>query len=142
MITISEVINTNVISVHQNDLLEKVVKIFEKEKISGMPVVDSENKLVGIISDRDLLKYSEDLQVIPLNYIWMTAKDFLKTTVKEIMSKDISVIKKENTLHDAVVLMQEKGINRLPVVDNENILKGIITRTDLLNYLAVKKILF
>ena len=67
MITISEVINTNVISVRQNDLLEKVVKIFEKEKISGMPVVDSENKLVGIISDRDLLKYSEDLQVIPLN---------------------------------------------------------------------------
>ena len=72
----------------------------------------------------------------------MTAKDFLKTEVKEIMSKDISVIKKENTLHDAVVLMQEKGINRLPVVDDENTLKGIITRTDLLNYLAVKKILF
>ena len=72
MSKISDVMNTKVISVQPDDTLEKVVKIFKEEKINGLPVVDAQNKVVGVISDRDLLKYSEELQRIPYNYIWLT----------------------------------------------------------------------
>ena len=152
---ISEVMNTRVLSVHPDDTLEKAVKMFNEEKISGLPVVDQENKVVGVLTDRDLLKYSEDLQMIPLNYIWMTpyvylqdnedykktADDFLKTRIDEVMSKRVANANKEDSLHDAVILMKKKGVNRLPVVDDDKTLKGIITRTDLLNYLAENKTL-
>ena len=155
MSKISEVMNTNVLSVHPDDTLDKVVKVFKEEKISGLPVVDAQNKVVGVISDRDLLKYSEELQMIPINYIWMTpyaylhdsddykktAEDFLKTPVNELMSKRAFVIKEDDSLNDAVDLMKKKGVNRLPVVDENKKLKGILTRTNLLDYPAENKVL-
>ena len=155
MSKISEVMNVNVLNVHPNDKLDKVVQIFKEEKINGLPVVDSENKIVGMITDRDLLKYSEELQMIPFNYIWLspyaylqdyedykkTADDFLKTPVSELMSKRVFTVNEEDSLHDAVTLMKKKGVNRLPVVDKDTKLKGIITRTNLLDYLADNKIL-
>ena len=155
MAKIADVMNVNVLSIHPEDTLEKVVNIFKDEKINGLPVVDAQNKIVGVISDRDLLKYSEALQMIPLNYVWMapygylpsdvnykkTANDFLKTQVERLMSKRVNVVREEDSLHDAVSLMTKKSVNRLPVVDSAGKLKGIITRTDLLDYLAENKTL-
>ena len=130
---ISEVMNTDALSVYSDDTLEKVVKIFREEKISGLPVVDPENKIIGVISDRDLLKYSEELQILPFHYGWTlsfdclpiddsckkTVDDFLKTNVDKLMSKKVSCVKEEDSLHDAVTLMEKRGVNRLPVVDQD-----------------------
>ena len=152
---ISEVMNTDVLCVHADDTLEKAVSILRKEKISGLPVVDSQNRIIGVISDRDLLRYSEELQMMPFHYGWIspyeylpiddnlrkTADDFLKTSVSEVMSKRVYHVNEEDTLNDAVVLMKKKGVNRIPVADKDGKLKGIVTRTDLLNYLAEYKTL-
>ena len=70
-----------------------------------------------------------------------TADDFLKTNVNKLMSKKVSYVKEEDSLHDAVTLMGKRGVDPLPVVDKDGKLKGIITRTDLLDYLAENKTL-
>lgn len=150
-----EMMNTQVVKVHPEDSLEDVVKILLEHKISGVPVLDDDNKVVGMISGRDLLKHTEmldkqdnslDFSVLfrPRSY---TAKSvpyeantnlFLITRVEEVMSTAVVSVKEHSSFHDVVILMKEHKINRIPVVDEEGRLKGLITRTDLINYLAEK----
>jgi len=149
---VSEIMNTEVVSVHPEDQLEDVVKTLTKYNISGVPVVDGENKVVGVISDRDLLKYSERLRIIPLiNYsAWVlpytylpdsviyekNTEIFAKTKTENVMSKRVVSIREDATWHDAARLMRRHGVNRVPVVDADKKLIGIVTRTDLLDHLA------
>ena len=152
-----EMMNTQVVKVHPEDNLADVVRILLEHKISGLPVLDDENKVVGMITGKDLLKYSEILEVDdnPLDFSrsfrlhTYTAKSipdenntdiFLITRVKEVMSKTVISVKENSSFHDVVILMKEHKINRIPVIDEDGRLKGLITRTDLLNYIAEKDI--
>lgn len=150
-----EMMNTQVVKVHQEDNLADVVRILLEHKISGLPVLDDENKVVGMITGKDLLKYSEILDVDDnsLDYSRLfrfhthTAKSipdenktdmFLITRVEEVMSKTVISVNENSSFHDVVTLMKEHKINRIPVIDEDGRLKGLITRTDLLNYIAEK----
>ena len=149
-----DIMTTQVIRVHPDDKLEDVIKILIKNKISGLPVLDDENKVVGIISDRDLLKYSEKLNedvnlfdfstwLLPHKNVPKSSQnknsEFLQTKVEDIMSKNIVSANENASWHDIIVLMKEYKINRIPIIDAQYQLKGIVTRTDLLNYLAEKE---
>ena len=151
-----EMMNSQVVKVHPDDKLVDVVKILVEHRISGLPVLDDENKVVGMISGRDLLKYSETLDdsdtsldfsrlLRPHVYTVKSLPDenntnlFLVTRVQEVMTKTVISVKENSSFHDVVTLMKEHKINRIPVVDEDGRLKGLITRTDLLNYIAEKK---
>jgi len=152
MKTASQIMNTNVVSVHPEDTLEHAVKLLTENKISGLPVVNSENKVIGIITDRDLLMYSEKLKIVPyIDYTsWVypdtyfpgnlsyekNANFFARTAVEEVMSKRVFTVKEKATWNEVVSLMRKNSVNRIPVTDDKGILKGIITRTDLLNHIT------
>ncbi len=152
MSKISEFMNTNVVSVHPDDSIELVVRTFKDMNINGLPVVDTDNKVIGIITARDLLAHSEETKIIPLPYSsdWMysyvylldnitykkSVEEFLKTSVAEVMRKKVFTVNEHDSWHEAAALMKKREVNRLPVVDEDGKLKGIITRTDLLNFLA------
>ena len=152
MSRVSEVMNTEVVSARPEDRLEDIVKILTAKKISGVPIVDTDNKVIGVITDRDLLQYSEKLSIIPLiaYSAWVMplpyypdgiiyekkAEEFSKTLVRDVMSKKVVTIKGNDSWHDAARLMRKHSVNRVPVVDADRKLIGIVTRTDLLNYLA------
>ena len=151
-----EIMNPKVVRVRPEDKIEDVIKILIDNKISGLPVLDNKNKVVGIISDRDLLKYSEklnkDVNLFDFSTWLLPHKDaprtslnknanlFLQTKVEEIMSKDVITVNKNASWHDIVILMKEHQVNRIPVTNEKGELDGIITRTDLLNYLAEKEV--
>ncbi len=101
----------------------EVLKIMTKYQFSGYPVVDARTKkLVGIITRKDLLKKREEDQTAMLmtpNPIVVTPKTGIKTAAK---------------------LMYEHNIHRLPVVDKEGRVIGIVTDRDVLSYLVVQKI--
>ena len=150
-----EMMNLNVVSVNPENTLEDVAKILKKHKISGVPVVDSGSKVVGIISSSDLYNYSEKLGLVPLVGFsaWLypnksaeeldsyetRTRQFTNTAVKDVMSKKVVTVNENNTWHHAAKLMREQGVNRLPVINEEGILKGIITRDDLIYYLSEKE---
>ncbi len=150
-----EMMNLKVVSVNPDNTLEDVAEILDKNKISGVPVVNNDNKVIGMISSRDLYNYSEKLNLVPLVGFsaWLypnkktaeldsyeeRTKKFMDTAVKDIMSKEIVTVKENNTWHHAATLMKQNGVNRLPVTDEEGILKGIITRNDLIYYLSDKE---
>jgi len=140
------------LSISPDDTVEKVLRIFKRKNISGLPVVDSKNKVIGIISARDLIAYAEKTQIIPLPYSsdWMfsytyvldtipykkSAEEFLQTPVSDVMRKSVFTIGVDDSWHDAAALMKKREVNRLPVVDDAGQLKGVVTRTDLLSFLA------
>ncbi|WP_456417051.1 CBS domain-containing protein [Methanocaldococcus sp.] len=143
------------IVVYEDDNLCDVIKLFREKKISGAPVLNKKGKLVGIISESDIIKtiitHDEDLNLIlpsPLDLIELPLKTALKieefmedlkkalkTKVKDVMTKNVIVAKPEMTVNDAAKLMVEHKIKRLPVVDNEGNLVGIVTRGDLIEAL-------
>ena len=152
MSKISEFMNKDVVSISPDDTVEKVLRTFKSKNISGLPVVDSDNKVIGILSARDLIAYSETAQIIPLPYTsdWMysytymidsvphkkNAEEFLQTHVSEVMKRKVFTINEQDSWHDAASLMKKREVNRLPVVDKAGRLKGVVTRTDLLHFLA------
>ncbi|ACX72597.1 putative signal transduction protein with CBS domains [Methanocaldococcus vulcanius M7] len=144
------------ITVKDNDDLTEVIKLFREKRISGAPVLNDDGELVGIISESDIIKtlttHDEDLNLIlpsPLDLIELPLKtaikieEFkedlkkaLKTKVKDVMTKDVVVAKPDMTINDAAKLMVEHKIKRLPVVDEDGKLIGIITRGDIIEALV------
>jgi acetoin utilization protein AcuB len=112
------------------NLLEAEEKM-RKHRIHQLPVVDPENTLVGLITDRDLrsalpsdLLYDEEA---------LKAQELAASiTVKEIMARDVITLSPANTLEDALVLMESKPVGAFPVVDENRKLKGILSIRDLM----------
>ena len=100
-----------------NSTLKQVEEILAKYKVSGLPVVDDNGKLLGIITNRDL-KYLE----------------LDDTMVSEVMTKENLITAKEGTsLDEAKKILQKYKIEKLPIVDDNFMLKGLITSKDIDN---------
>ena len=96
-------------------LVADALELMKQYHIGGIPVVDDHKKLIGIVTNRDL------------RFI-----DNLKTTIKEIMTKENLVTTKSGTdLSQATYLLQKHKIEKLPVVDDNGVLVGLITYKDI-----------
>jgi len=102
------------ITVPNDAYIRDVKELVSKHGISGLPVVDGEGKLIGIITNRDLRFCRDD-----------------SLPVAKVMTADPVVIKGEPTEEKAMDIFSERRIEKLPVVDNEGKLKGLITVTDM-----------
>ncbi|GFM32880.1 CBS and ACT domain-containing protein [Desulfovibrio subterraneus] len=123
----------NVLSVTPDTSMMKASKILKEHDISRLPVVDANNRVVGIVSDRDIKEASPSkatsLDVHELYYLLSEIK------VKDIMTVDPVCAKPLDTVENAAVLMISKKIGGMPVVDDNNVLQGIITDSDIFEVL-------
>lgn len=157
MIKAYEIMNPQVYSIKADKTIEEAVKELAEKKISGLPVVDDEFKVVGIISEKDIVEFCSDLHIIPIissttwvsphtdiSKISLTRKGYdmiSQEKVQNVMTKKVVTVTKDSTWNEIVKIMKNSRINHLPVLDESKKLCGIITRTDLLNYLAEHRIL-
>jgi len=118
----------NVITVDKDTTVLKVRNLLREHNIDQVPVVDGK-KLVGIITDKDIRQNAASpattLAVHELNYLLSEMK------AKDIMTRDLITVSPGTTIEEAALLINEKRINSLPVVLNEELV-GIITTCDLL----------
>ena len=139
-----DIMTTDVIVANKNDIIANVANLLIKEKIGGLPVVDEENKVVGIISETDIMKKESHVDSPRmLNFIqgiiflddMKKFEDEMRATykVEDLMSKDIITVNENDTFDYVANVMINKSINRVPVVDENNFLKGIICRYDIIN---------
>ena len=146
--TAKEIMTTDVIVAKQDDSIADVANMLIAEKIGGLPVVDSENRVVGIISETDILKKEKYIEaqlyinllqgLIFLDDLKKVEKDIKQVAaykVGELMSKDIIKVHEDDKFDDVANVMIKKSINRVPVVDDDNKLKGIICRYDIIKAL-------
>lgn len=143
--TAKDIMTTDVIVAYKDDDIANVAKLLIKEKIGGLPVVDDENKVVGIISETDIMKKEKHIDaprvinflegMIFLDDVKKMEEDLKKIAalkVEELMSKDIIKVHENDKFDDIANIMIKKSINRVPVVDGDNKLKGIICRYDII----------
>ena len=131
-VPVSTIMTKNVVKLNLSDDLTKAEMLFKKHHIRHIPVVYS-NKIVGMLSYTDLLRISfadaidDDEDVVDTTVYNMF-------TVEQVMAKKIVSISPETTIKEAAQILSTKEFHALPVCEGE-LLVGIVTTTDLINYL-------
>ncbi|HSD85320.1 MAG TPA: CBS domain-containing protein [Anaerolineae bacterium] len=101
----------------------------KKERIRRMPVTDKNGKLIGIVSDKDLLEASPS-PVTSLS-VWEVTYLLSKIKVGDVMTKQVITVTEDTTLEDAARILVDNKIGGLPVVNEAGAIVGIITETDI-----------
>jgi CBS domain-containing protein len=134
---VSDIMTTNVYAVAPQTTLKDVAALLDEHFISGVPVVDAEGVVVGVVSEGDFLfkqrgPYKRTGALSRLLHSDGDAQLKLEArTAAEAMTMPPRTITGSRTLAAAAAEMLDAGVNRLPVVDLEGKLVGIITRADL-----------
>lgn len=150
---VKEVMVIAPITVKPSDLVETVLKLLEEKHISGLPVVDDQGQVVGVVSEADLLFKEKPIRMPlyltfldsiiylePLDKFKQQLKKNLGVLVEDVMTSKPNTISSDAPVSQAAELMLTKRINRLPVLDETGKLVGIVTRNDLLKALRVEKL--
>lgn len=149
--TVAEIMTPNPITVTPQTSLQEAIQVIAGNNISGLPVVDDSGKLVGVISEADLMW--QETGIDPPPYIMFLdsviylqnpnrheklVHKVLGQTVGEVMTDKPITIKPSQTLREAAHLMTERKIGRLIVTDetDETVL-GIVTRGDIIRAMAI-----
>jgi CBS domain-containing protein len=143
-VKVSEVMRREVVTVRPETAVIEVVRLLLDKDFTAVPVVDADNKVVGMISDNDLLqrggvkvklslKKAADHDFVEELHRQLKDPDY---KVSEAMTHEVVTVPPDMVLGKAAKLMVEKHLKRLPVVDNAGKLAGILGRLDILNTIA------
>lgn len=145
---IQDFMTANPVTVTPTDSVETVLNRLEEKNISGLPVVDEAGKVVGIVSEADLLFKERPIRLPlyltflggviylePLDHFVQQLKKCLGMLVQDVMTSNPMTIAPDASISQAADIMLTKRVNRLPVVDHTGKLIGIVTRNDLLRAL-------
>ncbi|GLX53162.1 hypothetical protein Shyhy01_61120 [Streptomyces hygroscopicus subsp. hygroscopicus] len=119
--TIGEVMTGDVVTASETTSSETVARMLERHGISGLPVIDQDDKVLGVVSASDLVRERSGRRAKSPG-----------ESVRQLMSTPAVTVHPEQRVSDAARLMERRGVERLPVVDEEDRLIGIVTRRDLL----------
>ena len=147
-----DVMTTNVITVDPDTSVQALATVLSERRISGVPVVEAGDRLVGIVSEGDLLHRTEtrtERRVQRRRSWWLDligreedlARDYVKShgrKVKDIMTRDIVSVADTTELADIAMLLETRRIKRVPVL-RDGKLVGIVSRANLVRALATMK---
>lgn len=122
----------NPVTVGPDVTVEEAAKIMKQEKVHRLPVLDKDKRLVGVISEKDILRALPS----PVSSLSAYEMPYLlsKLTVKKLMSKDPITISKDTIVEDAARLMVDQDLSCLPVMDGDKLV-GIVSKSDLFKML-------
>lgn len=142
--TVGDVMTTKVISVSPKSTVLEALDLIVKHRITGLPVVDGEGKVVGVVSDYDLLAmdmselYSQGM-FPSLDQSWQAFRKVKLLMAKvegkmveDVMTTDPVVVRPNTSLDMAARLLLESKIRRLPVLDKDGKLVGVISRRNVI----------
>ncbi|MGL5807100.1 MAG: CBS domain-containing protein [Xenococcaceae cyanobacterium] len=147
---VADVMTPNPIAVKPQTPLQEVIKILAEKKISGLPVIDDAGKLVGVVSETDLMWQESGVDTPPY-FMFLDSVIYLQNparydkelhkalgqTVAEVMSDKPITITSDRSLKQAAHLMNDKKIGRLIVIDESgDRVIGIVTRGDIIRDMA------
>jgi sulfide:quinone oxidoreductase len=140
---VGDVMTREVVTVHQGTALTAVADLMVTRKISGVPVLDVDDRLVGIVTEADFLSamnlhgglVADTLETVVRKH---RARKGMGTIVDDLMTRAPVTVAETATLADAVALMDRNKIKRLVVTDERQHVRGTVSRGDLLKLFSMK----
>ncbi len=154
-ILVKEIMNSPVVSINNKTSLKDFCELLKEHDFSGVPVTDDDEKVVGIVTETDILHYTqqiighpvhrpyelitEDKEVVNVSVLNRGGEvfDLVKAvTVEKIMTREVVTVEEAASCYKVIKLMNEKKVNRIPVVSSGGKLKGIVSRGDIIKTLS------
>ena len=145
---IKDIMTTDVITVSENDTVEKCANLLSIHDLSGLPVLDDTGQVKGIITEGDLIRRASRIKgpaflellggIIYLdnpNTFLDEVKKSMGHFARDVMTKDVITVSPSSGIENAATLLVRKKVKRLPVLNDEGKLVGIVSRKDIMNYL-------
>ncbi|MGI8335806.1 CBS domain-containing protein [Actinomadura scrupuli] len=136
--TVRDVMTTAVVSAYEDADFKDIVTMMAKRGISALPVIGDEHRVIGVVSEADLLAKEEHKQDDDRRRLLESRHDRLSrakaqgSTAGEIMSAPAITVRPGTTVVEAARMLDRHRVKRLPVVDEQMRLVGIVSRRDLL----------
>ena len=130
-ILLREIMHTPPIVLHMYDPFHMVEKTLREKRIKHLPVVNNDNKLVGIITLSDLYRTCSPKRNMEDGSFFYTDEQLDAYILRTIMTKDPHCLKETDTLYTAMLAMVNGGYGCIPITDAEGKIAGIITQTDI-----------
>ncbi|MHB8869914.1 MAG: CBS domain-containing protein [Thermoleophilia bacterium] len=147
-LTARDIMRTEVVTIGPDATVRELADLLATHEISGVPVVDDEGALVGVVTEGDVILQDAELHfphylqfldsIIYLESVRKFEERFRKTfgnKVADVMSVEVVTVAPEATIHEVTTLMADNEVNRLPVLDGDRLV-GIITRGDVVRAIA------
>ncbi|MCI5123818.1 MAG: CBS domain-containing protein [Candidatus Electrothrix sp. AR5] len=148
MLRAQDLMTESVIAVTKETEVRELAQILTKNKISGVPVIDGAGKLVGVVTESDLIFQNKKVH-IPTAVAILDAFFFLESpekmeqemkkmagvTVADIYAAEVISVQKDTPLEELATLMAEKNIHTLPVLDQDQLV-GVIGKSDIIRTIA------
>ena len=141
-----------VITIGKDASIGELSELLVNNKISGVPVVDSNSKILGVVTEADIIIKDADLH-FPRYFklldgiIYLESfrkfknnlKKYLGSKVEDIMTNKVKTVEEDAPVSDIASMMINNNDNRIPVVDKDKKVIGIITRRDIVKSMIVKE---
>ncbi|MBD3300783.1 MAG: CBS domain-containing protein [Candidatus Moranbacteria bacterium] len=148
---VKEIMTKEVISANEDTTIVEISKILEKHKFHGLPIVNDNDELVGIVTESDFfikdmpeiflpsyitfLKRVEVAQKLPRKQR-KEYEGILKAKAKDIMTKEVVSLLPESHINDLIKIFKENKIHTVPIIDNFRNLVGVVTQADVIRLLS------
>ncbi|MFE0376746.1 CBS domain-containing protein [Streptomyces inhibens] len=133
---VRDVMTETVAAVDRGARFKEIVETMERWKVSALPVLAGEGRVVGVVSEADLLPKEEFRESDPDRLAQLRRVDDVRraeaVTAGELMTSPAHTVRADATLSQAARVMARESVKRLPVVDGHGTLRGIVSRADLL----------
>ena len=134
--TVKDIMTTRVISVGKDATFRDMAAALHEYRISAFPVVDADRKVIGVVSEADMLNKAALADEVGVISGILHRRDQAKArgvTAGDLMTTAVVAVRPEDTIEHAARLMYDRGVKRLPVTDESGRLVGIISRADVLS---------
>ena len=138
---VKDIMSTDLVTVKENTQIRDVIKVFANNEISGLPVLDYDGYIVGVVSSTDILKQESSHSFYYASIVENFELELLEDAklfdqpVSTIMSEDLYTISPDDNIAKMAKIMYEKKIHRLLVTEYDKLV-GVVTTYDLLKLIA------
>jgi CBS-domain-containing membrane protein len=149
--TVADIMSRDIVTVLPEDDIETLLRLLRQHELPGVPVVDHSDRLVGIVTEADLVIREEDADLRlphyidlfggviflgPIKHYEERLRRAFASTVADMMTRDPVTVAPDDSVRHAARMISQHHHNRLPVVDQDGKLAGVVTRVDVLEALA------
>ena len=151
MLSAADVMTTDVITITPETPIRDIAKLLHARRISGVPVVDANKAVIGLVSEGDLMKHVDAIGEQQQRRSWwltlfagegMLARDYAKIhgrLAKDVMTSEVIAVRPTASLAEIATTLERHRIKRTPVVQDGRLV-GIVTRSNLLQALATSDV--